>query len=86
MHNLFNEIQILFNPMNNFSKEYIAEKLASLLIFYTDRYKDIRDKKNYDEWLKKHKKLTEEIIKFFNTKKLSEFQEWEMQPINKNRI
>lgn len=85
MRNLFNEIQLLFNPINNFNKEYIAERLASLLIFYEDRYKDIRDKKNYDEWLKEHKELTEEIIKFFNTERLGEFQEWKMQPIDINR-
>lgn len=85
MRNLFNEIQLLFNPINNFNKEYIAERLASLLIFYEDRYKNIKDKKNYDEWLKKHKELTKEIMKFFNTEKLSEFQEWKMQPIDINR-
>ena len=86
MNTIFDKVKYLFNPKNDFSKEYIAERLASLLIIYADRYKDIKDKMDYEEWLNKHKELIEKIMKFFNTEKLSEFQEWKMQPIDINRI
>jgi hypothetical protein len=78
---LFEFLQYLFNPVNNFSKEYIAERIAGAIIKYCDTYKDIKEKMNYAEYVKEHTKIKSLILSFFNTIKDSDFKEFMNEPL-----
>lgn len=78
---LFEFLQYLFNPINNFSQEYIAERIAGVIIKYSDTYKDIKEKMNYEQYSKEHTKIKSLILSFFNTIKDSDFKEFMNEPI-----
>lgn len=78
---LFDFLKYLFNPINNFSKEYIAERIAGVIIKYSDAYKDIKEKMDYETYLKEYNKITNLILIFFDTIKDSDFKEFMDEPL-----